>query len=301
MKNSASAIIRSTAASCLLGLFCSAHAAPVSSEDRYIAARDAAIEKISKLYDDSKGDEASKAEATATADLLAQMQAIMAEPGRQGFGPAKLNLGSFYKGDEDFGTLDGLRFDSLLGANGQKAGSTGKDEKYIEPKSQIVVTTQTMFERWLRAHKDWWGKNIKNVPQQMARALSDESFYTQAISNGSAVVKFSSLPIAKPSGATFAYAMLAGRTQSEIPDAADEVIVAAIANGKVYVAEGAIAPKVKIAACIARRKAEPMGEKVRQNSEAAYARCFAQRAPKEPSFATATRQAEALLAAALGK
>jgi hypothetical protein len=301
MQNSASAVIRLAAASCLLGMLSSAHAAPVSSEDRYIAARDAAIAKISKLYDDSRGDEATKAEEAATTDLLAQMKAILAEPDRQGFGSAKLNLGSFYKGDEDFGTLDGLRFDSLLGESGQKAGSTGKDEKYVEPKSHIVVTTQTIFERWLRAHKDWWGKNIKNVPQQMAKALGDESFYTQAISNGSAVVKFSSLPIAKPSGAAFAYAMLAGRTQSEIPDAADEVIVAAIANGKVYVAEGSIAPKVKVAACIAQKKAEPMDENVREKSEAAYARCFSQRAAKELSFAAATKQAQALLAEAIGK
>jgi hypothetical protein len=279
----------------------SAHAASMSSEDRYIAARDAAIAKISKLYDDSRGDEATKADEAATADLLAQMKAILAEPDRQGYGPAKLNLGSYYKGDEDFGTLDGLRFDSLLGENGQKAGSTGKDEKYIEPKAHIVVTTQTVFERWLRDHKDWWGKNIKNVPQQIAKALSDESFYTQAISNGSAVVKFASLPIAKPAGATFAFAMLAGRTQSEIPDASDEVIVAAIANGKVYIAEGSIAPKVKVAACLARKKAEPMDEDIRQNSEAAFARCFSQRAPKEPSFAAATKQAQALLAEAIGK
>src|ERR1700710_2526742 len=121
MKNSAAAVIRLAAASCLVGILSSAHAAPASSEDRYVAARDAAIATISKLYDDSKGDEATKAEETATTDLLAQMKAILAEPDRQGFGPAKLNLGSFYKGDEDFGTLDGLRFDSLLGENGQKA------------------------------------------------------------------------------------------------------------------------------------------------------------------------------------
>ena len=56
--------------------------------------------------------------------------------------------------------------------------------------------------------------------------------------------------------------MLAGRTQSEIPDASDEVIVAAIANGKVYVAEGSIAPKVKVAACIAQKKAEPEDDEV---------------------------------------
>ncbi len=286
MKISASAVVRLAALPCLFWMLSNANAAPASSEDRYIASRDAAIAKISKLYDDSKGDEASKAEEAATPDLLAQMKAIVTEGDRQGFGPAKLNLGSFYKGDEDFGTLDGVRFESLLGENGQKAGSTGKDEKYIEPKSQIVVATQTMFQRWLRDNKEF--------PQQTTKALGDESVYTRAISNGSAVVKFASLPIAKPAGATFAFAMLAGRTQSEIPDAAGEVIVAAIANGKVYVAEGSIAPKVKVAACLAPKKAAP-------EDEEAYARCFRQRAPKEVSFAQATRQAEALLAAALGK
>jgi hypothetical protein len=301
MKNSAAAVIRLAAAFCLFGMLSNASAAPASSEDRYIAARDAAISTISKLYDDSKGDEATKAEQTATADLTAQMAAILGESARDGFGPTKLNLGSFYRGDEGFGTLDGLRFDALLGKNGQKAGADGTDGKYVEPKAQIVVTTQTLFERWLRAHKDWWGDKVKNVPQQMAKALSDESFYTQAISNGSAVVKFSPLPITRPAGATFAFAMLAGRTQSEIPDAADEVIVAAIANGKVYVAEGSIEPRVRVAACLAGKKGESMDEDRRQKNEDAYARCFAQRAPQQPSFAQATRQAQALLAAALGK
>lgn len=285
MKISAS-VVRLAAAFGLFGMLSNANAAPASSEDRYVAARDAAIAKISKLYDDSRGDEATKAEAAATPDLLAQMKAIVTEGDRQGFGPAKLNLGSFYEGDEDFGTLDGVRFESRLGENGQKAGSTGKDEKYIEPKSQIVVTTQTMFERWLRAHKEF--------PQAMTKALGEESVYTRAISNGSAVVKFASLPIAKPAGATFAFAMLAERTQSEIPDASGEVIVAAIANGKVYIAEGSIAPKVTVAACVAQKKAKP-------EDDEAYARCFSQRAPKEPAFKQATAQAQALLTPALGK
>jgi len=139
-----------------------------------------------------------------------------------------------------------------------------------------------MFERWLRDHKEF--------PQATTRALGEETVYTRAISNGSAAVKLAVLPIAKPAGATFAIAMLAGRTQSEMPDASDEVIVAAVANGKVYIAEGSIAPKVKVAACLALRK-----------DDNAYARCFGQRAPKEASFAQATMQAEALLAAALGK
>jgi hypothetical protein len=73
------------------------------------------------------------------------------------------------------------------------------------------------------------------VPQQIGSALRDESFYTQAISTGATVVNFNRLPMAKPASATFAYGFLAGRTQSEIPDAADEVFVSALANGKVYI------------------------------------------------------------------
>ena len=63
-----------------------------------------------------------------------------------------------------------------------------------------------MLARWLHAHKDWWNKGIKNVPQQIAAALQDETFYTQAITTDAAVVKFNDLPIAKPVSATLAYA-----------------------------------------------------------------------------------------------
>lgn len=237
MHNAIFPILRPFSPVLLIAIVTTALAAPPAAEDRYVATRDAAIEKLSAIYDAGKFDDAAKKdEEAATADLTAQMAAILNESARDGFGPTKLNLGSFYKGDEGFGTLDGLRFDALLGRDGQKAGSNGADDKYVEPKAHIVVTTQTLFERWLHAHKEWWGDKIKNVPQQIGKALSDESFYTQAISNGSAVVKFSPLPITKPAGATFVFAMLAGRTQSELPDSADEVIVAAIANGKVYVA-----------------------------------------------------------------
>jgi hypothetical protein len=174
-----------------------AHA--VAPEDRYIAARDAAIEKFSAIYDAGKFDDAATAaEETARADLTAQISAILNEPRRAGFGPATINLESFYKGDEGFGTLDGLRFDDELGANGGKAGGNGADGKYVEPRAHIIVTTQTLFERWLRAHKEWWGSKIKNVPQRIGDALRDESFYTQAISSGAAVINFNALPMQSP-------------------------------------------------------------------------------------------------------
>jgi hypothetical protein len=321
MHNFLSGIFRLLVAAGPLAVLSIASAAPLSPEDRYIATRDAAIARFSPIYDAGKSDDATtKAEEAAFADLTAQMTAILGETGRKGFGPARLNIETFYKGDEGFGTLDGLKFDSELGANGEKAGSNGADGKYIEPKSHIIVTTQTLFARWLRAHKDWWDKDIKNVPQQIGAALRSESFYTQAIQTDSAVINFNSLPITKPASATFAYGFLAARTQSEIPDAADEVFVSALANGKVYIAYGSIAPKVGIAACLTIRagynkKAEDADNKFRSNEidrkaydklgdfrqqgEDAYKRCFIQRAPQQPSFADATRQAQALLAAAM--
>ena len=220
MHNAFSAILGLIAPVCLAATISNATAAPPAkaAEDRYVAARDAAIEKISAIYDAGNADDAARrAEEAASADLAAQMRAILNEAAREGFGPAKLHIDTFYKGDEGFGMLDGLRFDALLGKNGEKAGQDGADGKYVEPKAHIIVTTQTLFERWLRAHKDWWGKDIKNLPQQIGAALKDESFYTQAVSSGSAVVNFNSLPIAKPADASFANAMLAGRTNPISP------------------------------------------------------------------------------------
>jgi hypothetical protein len=323
MYTARSALLRLLVPICLTATISNAIAAPPakSAEDRYIAARDAAIDKISAIYDaGNSGDAARKAEEAASTDLEAQMRAILNESAREGFGPAKLSIDTFAKGDEGFGLLDGLRLDALLGNNGEKAGQDGADGKYVAPKAHIVVTTQTLFERWLRAHKDWWDKGVKNVPQQIGAALKDVSFYTQAVSSGAAVVGFDSLPIAKPAGASFAYAMLAGRTQSDIPNAADNVFVSAIANGKVYIAYGSIDPKVQIPACIAirtgyDRKAEQAEDdlrlekidrkaydrlgNLRQKGEDEYKRCFTERAPKQPSFAEAIRQAEKLLSAAL--
>ncbi len=167
-------------------------------EARYIAARDAAIKKSSKLNDAGKFDDgAQKAEDTTRGELLAQMIAIVGDSARKGFAPPKLNLDTFSKGDEGFGMLDGLRFDAETGKGGEKAGK-GDGDKYVEPRAHIIVTTEKLFARWLRAHKDWWDKGLKNVPQQIEAALKFEGLYTQAISTDSAVINFNSLPITKP-------------------------------------------------------------------------------------------------------
>ena len=100
------------------------------------------------------------------------------------------------------------------------------------------------------------------------------------------------------------------------------MLVCALANGRVYIAYGSIEPKVQIAACaviradynkraeggdedfrlrkIDKQAYDRLGD-LRRQGEDAYKRCFSQRAPQQPSFADATRQAQELLAAAMGR
>ncbi|WP_407169316.1 hypothetical protein [Bradyrhizobium sp. ORS 111] len=305
---------------CLAPILVLAHANAASPEDRYIAARDAAVVKFARQMDAGQtGDAIDKAEAAARNDLKAQLTAIVSEPARPGFAPAQLNLDTLYKGDEGFGMLDGLRFDAETGKGGAKVGQAA-DGSYVEPKAHIVITTESLFVRWLHAHKTWWDKGTKNVPQQIDAALKFEGLYTQAISTDAAVIDFTELPIKNPPAATSTYAFLAGRTQDETPDLADEVFVAAQANGKVYIAYSAIEPSVRISACTAIRagyikRAEEAEEKFRQKridkktydklgklreqGDEAFRHCFTERAPQQPAFAEATRQAQVLLETAL--
>jgi hypothetical protein len=316
--------VAAIAAACFAAMLSASSAAPLkpTPEERYIATRDAAIKKLQPMFDGNNYDAASKAEAAVVADLVTQMTAILGERSYKGFGPAKLNLDTLSKGDEGFGMLDGLRFEAETGKNGAKPGTKDTAGEYVQPKAYIIVTTATMFERWLHGHKDWFDKGVKNVPQQIGAALKDGSFYTQAISTGAAVVNFGNLPIAKPQEAVLAYAMLAGRTQDATPEAADEVFVSAVTADKVYITYGSIEPPVKIEACLAiladynkrseqayadfqskkidKKAYDRLGD-LRQRGDDEYKRCFLQRAPQQPSFVEATKQAQALLATAMEK
>jgi hypothetical protein len=317
-------IAASIAAACFVAMLSSSFAAPLkpTPEEHYIATRDAAIKKLQPMFDGNNYDAASKAEATVVADLVTQLTVILGERNYKGFGPAKLNLDTLSKGDEGFGMLDGLRFEAETGKGGAKPGTKDAAGEYVQPKAYIIVTTPTMFERWLHGHKDWYDKGVKNVPQQIGTALKDGSFYTQAISTGAAVVNFGNLPIAKPGDAVLAYAMLAGRTQDATPEAADEVFVSAVTADRVYITYGSIEPPVKIDACLAiladynkrsdqayadfqakkidKKAYDKLGD-LRQRGDDEYKRCFLQRAPQQPSFIEATKQAQALLAAAMEK
>lgn len=316
--------VAAIAAACFAAMLSTSSAVPLkpTPEERYIATRDAAIKKLQPMYDANNSDAAGKVEAAVVADLQTQMTAILGKHTYKGFGPAKLNLDTLSKGDEGFGMLDGIRFESEVGMRGEKAGTKDPAGNYVQPKAYVIITTPTLFERWLHDHKEWYDKGVKNVPQQIGAALKDGSFYTQAISTGAAVVNFGNLPIAKPQEAVLAYAMLAGRTQDATPEAADEVFVSAVTADKVYIVYGSIEPPVKIEACLAiqadykkraaqgdddfrfkkidKKTYDKLGD-LRQRGDDEYMRCFTQRAPQQPSFVEATKQAQGLLAAAMEK
>ena len=156
------------------------------------------------------------------------------------------------------------------------------------------------------------------MPQKIDAALKFEGFYTQAISTDAAVVHYGELPLHKDANAKFAVAHLAARTQSESPEAPDEIFVAAVQGGRVFVIYAPVAVKIEpVAACTAVRRgyekksaaaysiyegSERKDEKAfdrftgfREQGDIAFRRCFTEKAGKQPAFARATRQAQALL------
>jgi hypothetical protein len=269
--------------------------AAAALEESYYASRAAAIKKFRQPgeFDDAR----IKEHDIALADLLKQLRRIVGPLDLKNVvAEGKINLDTLVKGDQGFGMLDGVLHAS-------------EDDK-----TRIVVTTDLLLKRWLQEHRKWWRDG--NVPQDVNKALQSESFYTQAISTDSAVSKYAELPIKKPAQASFAFAMLNARTQTDGPRPADNIIVSVVQGGRVYVvsapAGASIGPipkcdavwqeyEKKAAAAYAaaaqfdpKEKNRPDGSKVRDQGDAAYHRCFAAQAPGDKSFPALLQQAQAI-------
>jgi hypothetical protein len=271
-----------------------------SPEDNYYASRDAYIAKFAATgasgYID---DDILRLQAQALDQLGKLLRPIIGTVAIKGF-PAKVrsNLDSLFKGDFGFGRLDGLLYSSA------------------DDKTQITVTTEALFQRWLREHKDWWV--AENVPQDVNAALKSESFYTQALTADAAVFKYVELPVAKPARAKFAFAMLIARAQALGPHRPDELIVATMQGGRVFLVSAQTNPTIipmplcqkiwqqserkAVAAETARvaseRKDDPHADQrdqIEEQGDAAYRECFAQQARRQEFFFLLTRQAQALV------
>jgi hypothetical protein len=282
----------------LLLLMLPAVATAATPEQSYLASRDGFIAKLKKL--DSSKPGFAKAEDAAKRNLELQLGRIIGPFDMAGVkGAGKINLDTLSEGDEGFGMLDGLAFSAA-------------DKSF-----QVIVTTDVLFDAWLKGHKDWW-KGMANAPPVAADALRTDAFYTQAISTDAAVSKFADLPVAKPADASFASAMLDMRSQDEAVGSPDEIFVALISGHRILIAYAPIGEKIApIAACdevwkAAEAKAtaafaaeasadaksatpKPDGADLREQGAAAYRACFAERFKTTPAFAKLTQQAQALL------
>jgi len=268
-----------------------AHAQQRGAEDRYIAERDRAIRQFGDgAVDDAKTD----AEAKARAGLERQMRAIVGPVAPPGFGDGALNLSTLFKGDQGFGTLDGLVF------------------RAEERKRELVVTTRTLLTRWLAGHKAWWPE--EPMPAEPAAAFHTETFWNQAIDTDAHITPLATLPLDAP-GAT-AHAVVGGRSQDQTPNEANEVFVAAVKGERAFAAFAAFEPALSVQSCTAEREAaeqkvKALGEGPRPSGKAAEAfdqrieamsrkaeqdflRCFGERVVKEPRWGEVAKLAQEL-------
>lgn len=283
-----------------------ASAPAAGPEDAYLAARDEIVAKLKAMVDaekrgpmDDYGPQIIAMEEQGRAGLDRQMRAILGPVVIRGMEQkGALNLDSLLEGDMGFGLLDGM----IYGA--------------VDARTRVIVTTDGLFRRWLRQHKNWWGEKFADMPQEPAAAVQENAFYTQAVPTDAAILRFATLPVRKPAGADFAFAMLAARTQDDPPKRADEIFVAMARGGRVFVAfSKELAPLGPIAGCETVRaglikKAEQASteaglddearsaksEALRSKSEQEFLRCFAGRASAQKGFAAAVQAAEALIA-----
>jgi len=276
----------------LLVLPLAAHAA--SPEDSYIAARNKYIAKFKASAE--VDDKTARQEEAARADLEGKLRALIGRVAIEGV-PAegKLNLDTLFGGELGFGLIDGLAYQSNDDA------------------PRLIVTTPALARRWLTAHAKWWGKN--DVPQDLNAALKSESFYTQAMSPDAAVFRFAEVPVTKPANAGFVTAMLIARRQDIGLSTPDELLVAIVRGDRVFIwsaplqAKAAINPACETVwneaaaradkASEAYRKSEPKDDnpfdRILQEGDEAFRRCFAEHAAQEPFFPALTRQAQDLV------
>ena len=257
-------------------------AAAATPEQAYLASRDAHIRKLAAVEKSAglESERLRKAHEQAVADLQKQVARIVgpsapALPGLPAAG--RLNNDTLTKGDMGFGLLDGLRYATE------------------DHGTMVIVTTDGLFRTWLREHRKWWNDN--NVPQDPAQALRHTSFYTQALNTDAAVFKFAELPVKKPAAASLVFAMVGTRAQDVGSREANEVTLALLQGGKLYVVRVKAGTKLgPFPPC------DEIWDKAPQNSpegldraDRAFRRCFAERAPRDKGFSELVRQAQDII------
>jgi hypothetical protein len=271
----------------VLIMVAAAAGADASPLQDYVAARDAylATFKDSDIIGDER---AGKAHEAARRDLETRLRGIIGASRIEGVSTeGKINLESLSPGFIGFGLLDGLVYRSA-------------DEK-----TRVLVTTDELLGQWLRANKS-------DVPQTVAAALKSDSLYNGALYTDAAFFRYAELPVARPADAGLAFAMLFARGQDVGPRTPDEIIVSLLRGGRVFIVIAPAGAKVggmpdcdKIWQKASRQAEEAAHagtgaqvgtfDKLREDGDRGFRRCFAARAPRESYFPALVKQAQGLI------
>ncbi len=286
------ALIRSVASVAMLCVGLAAGPATgQTAEERYLGARDAAIERFTQERVPDIGKAELDQEAQARSELDRLMRAALGSPAPDGFEAGEFNLTTLFSGDIDFGKLDGLVFEA-------DGGNT-----------RLVISTPMLLNNWLQA--EWQDPKERVTPEA---AMKSEMFYLRALGSDAAILRYADIPIETAN----AFAILGARTQDMPPFEADEVFVTAVTGSRVFVGSARFEPPLAVAACTKSREAAeaklaelesreikpgPRNSaalenviKMREQIESEFRECFAARAPREPGFANAINRAKELLA-----
>jgi len=271
-----------------------------SPEENYVAARNAHIKTLNAATKRGAPDkEIETQQNRALADLEKQLRRLVGRTGLKDMkGEGRINLESLVEGEMEFGMLDGLVFE-------------GKDGK-----TRVVVTTQNLLKRWLAENSDIRDRDVP-IPQGIAPALRWAPFYTRALGGGAAFGSFAEIPVGGADGG-FSTALLVARAQDIGPRNPRELVVPVIRGPRVFIVmaqtKAAIAPiaeceaiwpelKTKTDAGLEAYRASGMNDqtilernrRMEDEADAAYMRCFAERAPRDPNFKAIAAQAQAIV------
>jgi hypothetical protein len=277
-----------------------------SPEDAYLVARERYIALLKKNANAKDQTALVPQYDRAVKDLQEKLKPIIGPFAASGFPAAgKLNPDDGLGNEPGYDVLDGLLY-------GDHANS-------------VLVTTDSLLDKWLVAHRDWTSKG--DLPTDAAAAVKTENFYTQSVSTDAAVMHLAEIPVVVPAGAKFAYATVSARSQDGLPNAPDEIFVALEQAGRVFVVDERLAtPIPPIATCDAAmadgqkkvddsiqayadaphkssklaEKADKLTERLGNERDAAFRACFRTRVKDTPGFKAATDQAARIIAALKG-
>jgi hypothetical protein len=275
----------------LLAVALLAAAAPARADfatDAYFTAKAEARRSIDRLRK-SKGNEAGDAKETAALrDLAGKLATAIGPVAVDGFKrEGTSNVTALSAGDLGEGSVDGLSF----------AATTGDD--------QLVVTTDGLVTRWLRANRASWDP-AETAPRDLAGALASDAFYTQVIGADAAVGTFGRLPVTAPAGIT-AEARLIDRRQDYVLGAPTELLVIVHKGERILMARVKAEPQpAMIPACAtiwtsfeakaaAAKKPVEDEDKARMAVDRSFRQCFGERLKEQPAYAGLLRQAQDLV------